>query len=176
MAAGRPCLPSPRTTLRHPGNWAPVPGWRWGHKAIWPAGSKTASGNWGCVLPMAAWSVSPAPTHVFAAWPWMPNTCTRLPPRRSARRRSSPSPAATTRSAYWPVAPKCCRQGISACRSRSTTTVTVIAPTASSTRQPGRKVPRRWCCSSMAARLRPVIPCSTHASSTGPNAASPSPT
>lgn len=53
MAAGRPCLPSPRTTLRRRQLGAST-GWRWGRKAIWPAGAKTASGNWGCVLPMAA--------------------------------------------------------------------------------------------------------------------------
>lgn len=85
MATGRRCLPRLPTMLLRPGNWVPVPGWHWGRKAIWRVGSKTASGNWGCVTPMGAWSVSPVATRAFAAWPWTAITFMPLPPRPSAR-------------------------------------------------------------------------------------------
>lgn len=72
--------------------------------------------------------------------------------------------------------PRYCRQGKSAFRSRFTMAVTASGPTDSSTRQRTRKAPRRWWCSSTAGRPRPVIRCSSLASSTGPSAALPWPT
>ncbi|MCY1176629.1 hypothetical protein D9M73_169100 [compost metagenome] len=176
MANGRRCLPHRQTMLLRLGNWAPVPGWHWARKATWPAGSKTASGNWGCVVKMAVWSVSPVPTHAFAAWPWTANTCMPSPRRPSAPRQSLPLTAATMKYACWPVVPKCCRQGKSACRSRSITTVAASRPMVSSTRQRSRKAPHRWWCSSTAGQPQPVIPCSTRVSSIGPSAALPWPT
>lgn len=91
-------------------------------------------------------------------------------------RQSLPLTAATMKYACWPVVPKCCRQGKSACRSRSTTTVAASRPMVSSTRQRSRKAPHRWWCSSTAGQPQPVIPCSTRVSSIGPSAALPWPT